>query len=341
MQGTSFRGVDLKIKFRPGTKERRDYLPVYPCDPHPDNGLLLHLEGSSPQLRKKTYINTRDRYEIPFRCLRPYRSRGFGDARWGEFTLSGPSYEILVDYAHLSIPKPHGETSSRPVPHAPNPSRSAPVETPHAINIDLIQARTMPAYYPAASHRPLVARQAISSTDSGSAHQIAAWTLHSASTQPRLASHTRHSEYHERQSLLHHYTPDLRQQRQQPSGRSSYGTCSSTRAAQYSHGPRSHGASTASRGTGFGTVSKILLGMSALALGIYGFYCGWCWVVEVAVPWVRSGFQATGNAIVAMCRDVGYTVGTAVRVVSDTIRHTFKVFVWQFAQRTSGTYMGP
>ncbi|KAJ2995272.1 hypothetical protein NUW58_g1319 [Xylaria curta] len=89
---TSFGGIDLETKYPTHLSARKNHLPIKPHKAHPDNGILLVLENPSIELRKKSYVKTRDRRTILLASLQPYNRQG------PEVFLSKKSYKILVQY---------------------------------------------------------------------------------------------------------------------------------------------------------------------------------------------------------------------------------------------------
>lgn len=100
VQITSFGGLDLETKYpNPHLSARRDHLPIAPSKAHPDNGTLLALRDSSSELRKKSYVKTRNRHSVLLASLQPYNRRG------PEIYLSKRSYQTLVKYIQYSEPQ--------------------------------------------------------------------------------------------------------------------------------------------------------------------------------------------------------------------------------------------
>ncbi|KAI1633525.1 hypothetical protein F4809DRAFT_583012 [Biscogniauxia mediterranea] len=118
---TSFGGVDLKTKHASSHKKRIEYLPVKPCDPHPDNGILLELRNHPSGMPRKTYVHTTDSRLIRLDMLRVFKPQGV------ELSLSPESYRQLADYAKFDAPAPRPQTISVP---APVPAATAPPRTP-------------------------------------------------------------------------------------------------------------------------------------------------------------------------------------------------------------------
>ncbi|KAK7958064.1 hypothetical protein PG996_010494 [Apiospora saccharicola] len=96
---TSFDETDLLERHRESPHKRKSYLPIDPANVHPDNGMLLRLKNPLLPLRKKSYINTRSKHEIPFEILRPYQ-------RNADFVLSKASYQDLIEYCGFQPPLP-------------------------------------------------------------------------------------------------------------------------------------------------------------------------------------------------------------------------------------------
>lgn len=94
---TSFGETDLLVKHK-RREDREGYLPIAPSNAHPDNEILLRLKNSSLCLRKKSYINTKEKRLITFNSLQTYSGRG------KEYVLSKRSYQTLIDYANFVPP---------------------------------------------------------------------------------------------------------------------------------------------------------------------------------------------------------------------------------------------
>ncbi|KAI1425242.1 hypothetical protein F5Y12DRAFT_385006 [Xylaria sp. FL1777] len=93
---TSFGGLDLESKFPNQLLARLDHLPIAPSKAHPDNGILLLLKDSSPELRKKSYVKTRDKHSILLASLQPYNRQG------PDIFLSKRSYKTLVKHSKFT-----------------------------------------------------------------------------------------------------------------------------------------------------------------------------------------------------------------------------------------------
>ncbi|KAI1283590.1 hypothetical protein F5Y07DRAFT_350055 [Xylaria sp. FL0933] len=93
---TSFGGLDLETKFPAHLAARHDHLPIAPSKAHPDNGILLVLEDRSCELRKKSYVKTRDRHSILLASLKPYNRQG------PDIFISKRSYKTLVQHCKFT-----------------------------------------------------------------------------------------------------------------------------------------------------------------------------------------------------------------------------------------------
>ncbi|OTA52754.1 hypothetical protein K449DRAFT_427073, partial [Hypoxylon sp. EC38] len=98
---TSLKDKDLEERFRRNPSVRLEHLPIRPCRPHPDNGILLSLEDVTLELRKKSYVKTKKQHRILLNSLLPYERKG------PEYVLSRKSYHQLIQYAKFSPPVPH------------------------------------------------------------------------------------------------------------------------------------------------------------------------------------------------------------------------------------------
>ncbi|KAI1407719.1 hypothetical protein F5Y13DRAFT_174197 [Hypoxylon sp. FL1857] len=107
---TSLKGEGLE-RFKRNPNVRLEHLPIRPCHPHPDNGILLSLEDVTLELRKKSYVKTKKQHRILLASLLPYERRG------PDYVLSRKSYQQLIQYAKFTPPAPHpaSNTVSAPV----------------------------------------------------------------------------------------------------------------------------------------------------------------------------------------------------------------------------------
>ncbi|KAI0903367.1 hypothetical protein F4823DRAFT_568769 [Ustulina deusta] len=93
---TSFGGLDLERKYPNQPSARHDHLPIAPSKAHPDNGILLVLKDPSCELRKRSYVKTRDKHSILLASLQPYNRQG------PEIFLSKRSYKTLIKRIQFS-----------------------------------------------------------------------------------------------------------------------------------------------------------------------------------------------------------------------------------------------
>lgn len=99
IQITSFGGLDLEAKYGPHQlPARHDHLPIAPSKTHPDNGKLLVLKDPSCELRKKSYVKTKNKHTILLASLIPYNRHG------PEVFLSAQSYKVLVEHIQYTEP---------------------------------------------------------------------------------------------------------------------------------------------------------------------------------------------------------------------------------------------
>lgn len=83
-------------KFPHQTSLRHDHLPIAPSEAHPDNGIQLTLRDPLREMRKRSYVKTRNRQRVRFASLQPYDRHG------PDYFLSRRSFDILVEHAQLS-----------------------------------------------------------------------------------------------------------------------------------------------------------------------------------------------------------------------------------------------
>jgi hypothetical protein len=86
--------VDLSAKHAHNIKARLAHLPIEPCSPHPDNGILLSLEGNV-FLHRNSYVKTENQHTLSFSILRRYDRSG------KSFVLTNDSYQKLINYANF------------------------------------------------------------------------------------------------------------------------------------------------------------------------------------------------------------------------------------------------
>ncbi|KAI1451466.1 hypothetical protein F4805DRAFT_96586 [Annulohypoxylon moriforme] len=98
---TSLKGKNLETRFMNQPDVRREHLPIRPCNPHPDNGILLSLDDVALELRKRTYVKTKNQHRIRLGSLEAYDRRG------PDYILSKKSYQDLIRYAKYTPPAPH------------------------------------------------------------------------------------------------------------------------------------------------------------------------------------------------------------------------------------------
>lgn len=92
---TSFNSRGLFEKHGNNKAARLDHLPIYPSNPHPDNGELLYLEGNAA-LSKKSYVKTGKQHTVDPSVLRPDRST--------KGKLSKESLTVLIKYINFTPP---------------------------------------------------------------------------------------------------------------------------------------------------------------------------------------------------------------------------------------------
>ncbi|KAI1370620.1 hypothetical protein F4677DRAFT_457741 [Hypoxylon crocopeplum] len=109
---TSLKGKDLKSRFSQDStlQLRLEHVPIRPCRPHPDNGMLLSLDDVSLEMRKKSYVKTNTQHCIKLTFLRPYDRRG------PDYVLSRKSYHELIQHAKFAPPAPHPASNTVPFP---------------------------------------------------------------------------------------------------------------------------------------------------------------------------------------------------------------------------------
>ncbi|GAB1317190.1 hypothetical protein MFIFM68171_07400 [Madurella fahalii] len=96
---TSFGETDILAKFPTNPRVRRAYLPIHPASPHPDTALQLHLQKPAV-LRRKTYVNTREKHTVPLAILRAYDRQDLKT----RYALTRDSYKQLIHHAGFAAP---------------------------------------------------------------------------------------------------------------------------------------------------------------------------------------------------------------------------------------------
>jgi len=82
------------VKHAHNIKARLAHLPIEPCSPHPDNGILLSLKGNV-FLQRNSYVKTENQHTLSFSILRRYDRSG------KSFVLTNDSYQKLINYANF------------------------------------------------------------------------------------------------------------------------------------------------------------------------------------------------------------------------------------------------
>ncbi|KAK3305277.1 uncharacterized protein B0T15DRAFT_192636 [Chaetomium strumarium] len=111
---TSLDDTDLAVKFARNNPRRRQYVPISPCNPHPDNQRLLYLDEEAT-LPKMTYVNIEKHHTITFHVLRPYDRRDHHHSSSSVYILTRGSYQDLVEYASVVSVVPVPVPSPLPV----------------------------------------------------------------------------------------------------------------------------------------------------------------------------------------------------------------------------------
>ncbi|KAI1368165.1 hypothetical protein F5Y08DRAFT_335938 [Xylaria arbuscula] len=114
---TSFGGLDIEAKYPNRPSARQDHLPIAPSKAHPDNGKLLFLKDPSHELRKRSYVKTKNRHTILLASLQPYNRHG------PEVFLSRRSYKVLIKHIQYSetVEEPLLVTSRHEQVHSDSP----------------------------------------------------------------------------------------------------------------------------------------------------------------------------------------------------------------------------
>ncbi|KAI0887708.1 uncharacterized protein GGS22DRAFT_88221 [Annulohypoxylon maeteangense] len=148
---TSLKGKNLETRFLNQPNVRREHLPIRPCSPHPDNGILLSLEDVALELRKRTYVKTRNQHRIRLGSLEAYDRRG------PDYILSRKSYQDLIRYAKYTPPAPHPASNTVSSPRRIQQSNPATPITrerrgSYGEYVSVLRGPTSP---PGAQHAPI------------------------------------------------------------------------------------------------------------------------------------------------------------------------------------------
>ncbi|KAI5859260.1 hypothetical protein GGS23DRAFT_327218 [Durotheca rogersii] len=259
---TSFKETSLEIRFSHHPSLRLEYLPIRPCDPHPDNGKLLSLSDPSLELRKKSYIHTKKTHQIRHKLLQTYDRRGV------EYVLSRGSYLELIEYAGFSPPAPH------PRSNTVSPGRSS--RSRNRI-IRASRPRTSFSASPPRVDSPVRTPAAATQRDSYSEFVSALRRLESGTTSPSRNQH--HAHY-----------VSATQWQPQPSERAPLLSRNNEHAYTYNRPYNtSHGVgyehiepSASPSGGVFWKCVKALFGIVGSLLGIYAVYRGAYWLAGMS-----------------------------------------------------------
>lgn len=132
-QLTTFSDQNHATKYPDNKARRMGYLPIVPSPAHPDNGILLHLEDGQ-ELRRASYVNTKNHHTVAIRSLRPYYRNQYRPKR----KLTDPSFLTLTTYMSYTPSAPctplaplSAELHRPSLPHAPQPAHrsSKPIPT--------------------------------------------------------------------------------------------------------------------------------------------------------------------------------------------------------------------
>ena len=123
------------------TKLRKRYLPIKPCDPHMDHGILLHFNGEN-KLLKKSYVNSNEIHRVLLKHLIRYPH----DRRKPICIFSDDSLQTMIemsrfeqsDLVRLNAPASLDERRTSVLPTDPQRTpRIAEAQRPTAIDLIL------------------------------------------------------------------------------------------------------------------------------------------------------------------------------------------------------------
>ncbi|KAI4158212.1 MAG: hypothetical protein LQ342_007659 [Letrouitia transgressa] len=106
---SSLGGKDLGL-YSLNFNVRRNHIPIFPNEPHPDNGSIVYLD-TDWGLPKQSYIKTSHRYELPQSLLRPFFDQQTGQ----QFRLKRESLDLVKEFTNQWVG--HRRRSSSPLQH--------------------------------------------------------------------------------------------------------------------------------------------------------------------------------------------------------------------------------
>ncbi|KAH9884344.1 hypothetical protein F4778DRAFT_562312 [Xylariomycetidae sp. FL2044] len=257
------------------------YLPIEPCEPHPDNGILLRLENpdlplKKLKLKKPSYVKTADQDAVDYSILSPYARHG------PEYFLSKDSYQVLIQYAKYCPPLPHPQTTA-PSPHYLSVTpRQARVTSP---TTSMVRG-TQP------NRRPQQAAEVDSAYDEFIESDLDPWVAYVR----RLVERSRYQREYMSGVRAPPYRYDAERQHLLPRHANAASTTYrsiTTRAGGHSGSYPGAGPIEPSDWANFRKIAKVVFWMTLFALGSYGAYRGFCWVIAT----VRAGVHWVGQEI--------------------------------------------
>ncbi|KAI1299497.1 hypothetical protein F5Y03DRAFT_366102 [Xylaria venustula] len=280
---TSFGGVDLETKFPTENQARRNHLPIAPGRVHPDNGILLYLRDQARDLKKRSYVNTRDKHSILLASLRPYNRRG------PEIFLSKRSYKTLVKHSRFT------ESTDAPLPGA-----------------------LADVYRPSSSSHQYNLGRSISIERSNAEEDMETWSSFLRRTADNSRANVQINAEASRSHPAAHISgiTAARPERQQllPANRDyrSYHYGRSNTLLPTTHPIRNEDASSKpSNWETFWTWVGIVATICLAAAVCYGFYRGGCWVVAAlgrALRWIKEGSQSADGMIKSLSSLVSWAM---------------------------------
>ncbi|KAI0428689.1 hypothetical protein F5Y09DRAFT_312293 [Xylaria sp. FL1042] len=261
---TSFGGLDLETKYPTQIAARHDHLPIAPSKSHPDNGILLVLEDSSRELRKKSYVKTRDKHSILLASLKPYNRQG------PEIFISKRSYKTLVQHCKFTE-----------LPHVPVSCALPASSRAHDdwMNIERSNAEEDLA---------VVFNYLRRSTSNDRVNQL---LLNSQTSRSHSITHTPRNTTTraERRPLLSTY------EERRPRHYGNHSVLPTTHPIRSDYG---NGSSKSSNWNKFLKCVEIIAWICFFLLIAYGFYHGGRWVVAAcgrALGWAKEAFGSVGG----------------------------------------------
>lgn len=279
-------------------------MPIYPAQ-NQDTSIKLYLENGA-ELRKKSYVNTREQRTVPFHTLRPYR----GDGTTSRHALTRDSYEKLARHARFELPE------SAPFEDAPTairpPTRTLPTPT-------VTQAERL-CLAPVTYGTIPVSRSAPPPPPPGQDHTL---------TRPLIQG------YYNTAQTARHYHPARSRQRDEPLLPRYY----------HSHSPAHHAGANSGASEWDGrtwALAKLVLGGVLFGATVWGLLSAWAHRAEIG-DGLLGGVIWVGAHALRLIKGAAAGLWRAVVWLVLRLAETGKIAalkVWEWLRGGSGTHVG-